>query len=106
MRLNIRKGSATIEYIALATFLITAFLVISVYLFRGMVGRWKSVGETAGQGLYYDPKDTTLCNFDYVYTSVWYNVACYEENCDCESVAQTFTTCQACIIGCRTSYCD
>src|SRR3989338_3619298 len=95
-----KTAAATIEYVALITFLLITFFVFQTYIGRGMLGRWRTVGESARFGLRYDPQKTLQCEYDFVHTSRWYNLLCYEKRCDCESVAQNATACQACILGC------
>ena len=99
-------AAATIEYVALITFLLAVFFVFQTYIGRGMLGRWRTVGESAGFGLRFHPKNTVQCEYDFVYTNRWYNLLCYEERCDCETLRQSAMTCRACILGCTIPGCD
>ena len=102
-----KTAAATIEYIALVTFLLIIFLVFQKYIYQAMEGRWQTAGESQGFGLRYDPQRTVQCEFDFLYTNGWYNLQCYEQKCDCESVRQTYNSCQNCILlNCATPQCD
>ena len=84
-----------------------AFLVFQKYIARGFAGRWKSVGESLGQGRIYDPKMTTECVYDFQYTHNWYDQACFTaDGCDCLSVRANWTTCKGCIQGCASAFCN
>ncbi|MBI3617013.1 MAG: hypothetical protein HY210_02205 [Candidatus Omnitrophica bacterium] len=71
------KGQSLIEYVVLIALVLGAFLVFQKYIARGFAGRWKTVGESLGQGRIYDPKLTTECIFDPPSGS-WYDRACVE----------------------------
>ncbi|OGX28682.1 MAG: hypothetical protein A2705_03160 [Omnitrophica WOR_2 bacterium RIFCSPHIGHO2_01_FULL_52_10] len=95
------------EYIMLIVLVLGAFLVFQKYIARGFAGRWKAVGESLGQGRIYDPRRTTECIFDFQYTSLWYDKACFEgSGCDCLSVRANTTTCEDCIVGCAAPECQ
>src|SRR3989338_5895528 len=104
------KGQSLIEYITLIVLILGAFLVFQKYIARGFAGRWKSVGESMGQGRIYDPRMTTECIFDSLYTNLWYDKACFDSRgCDCLSVRANVDTCQDCFDpACTTSlpYCN
>ena len=109
MLLTFRKkisGQSTIEFAALIMFVLGAFFIGQKYIVRGFVGRWKATGEVIGAGRIYDPKKTIECAYDYQYSDAWYNLICYEDNCDCLSVRASQATCKNCILSCRTNYCD
>lgn len=102
-----KTAAATIEYVALITFLLIVFYVFQSYIGRGMLGRWRTVGESTGYGLRFDPKKTIQCEYDFLYTNRWYNLLCYEDKCDCETVGASIGTCQNCILfNCMTPWCD
>ena len=75
-----------VEYVILILFVITVILVMQKYIARSMSGHWKSVGDSFGYGRQYDPNKTLECGFDVdAVGGGWYNIACYEEKCDCNS---------------------
>ena len=96
------------EYLALIMFVLVAFLIFQKYIVRGFAGRWKAVGESMGQGRIYDPRVTTECIYDSIYTKLWYNKACFESRgCDCLSVRANADTCQDCFSpACTTDICN
>ena len=74
-----------------------------------MAGRWKTVGDSFGEGKIYDPQTTTQCMYDiYQGTDTWFNAVCFEDNCydDCFKVGATPADCQACILSCGTPLCN
>lgn len=84
-----------------------AFLVFKKYIARGFAGRWKSVGESLGQGRIFDPTLTRECIFDFQFTNLWYDQACFEaDQCDCLTVRANTTTCRDCIQGCAAAECQ
>lgn len=73
-----------IEYMALLTFIMAALLVSQHFIFRGFVGRWKTLGDSYGQGKQYDPRPygihgegggTLEC---VQYNGVWKNGICFD----------------------------
>lgn len=100
-------GQSLIEYVTLIVLILGAFLVFQKYIARGFAGRWKSVGESMGQGRIYDPRMTTECIFDSLHTNRWYDKACFDSSgCDCLSVRANAATCRDCIAGCATAKCQ
>lgn len=99
-------GSSTVEYIFLVTVVLLTLLIFGGYFMRGVFGRWKSVGDGFGYGMRYSAAKTLECEFDQYYTMNWYNLTCYEENCDCESKRATINSCAQCINTCRTPMCE
>ena len=100
-------GQSLIEYVTLIVLILSAFLVFQKYIARGFSGRWKSVGESLGQGRIFDPKLTTECIYDFQYTSNWYDQACFKaDQCDCLTVRANTTTCRDCIQGCTMAECQ
>src|SRR3989338_8283101 len=100
------KAQSLIEYITLIVMILAAFLVFQKYIARGFAGRWKAVGESMGQGRIYDPRRTTECVFDFQYTGLWYDKACFDaDDCDCLTVRANTTTCENCIEDCASSAC-
>lgn len=113
------KGQALFEYVMLLIFVISAFLIFQKYIVRAMSGRWKSVGDTIGHGLLYDPTETLECaTFGYVTEDarfatgdpgVWYNVQCFEANCVdfCYHAPFDVAACNNCIANtCREPDCN
>ncbi len=49
------SGMSTLEYVALVTVAVAALVGMSMYLKRGLEGKWRSVGDTFGFGKQYDP---------------------------------------------------
>lgn len=54
-----RKGSFY-EYTILIIVIIGAIILMQPYIFRGIMGRWKSIGDTFGFGRQYDPGSTVV----------------------------------------------
>ena len=107
LRRHKTKGQSLVEYIALIVTVMAAFLVFQKYIARGFVGRWKAVGESMGQGRIYDPTWSTECVFDFQYTNLWYDQACFDaDGCDCLSSRANVTTCDNCIQGCASQKCQ
>ena len=52
----IRRGGFSIEYAVLIAVVSAAVLGMSVYVQRALAGRWRSVGDTFGQGRQYETK--------------------------------------------------
>lgn len=95
------------EYVMLIVMIMAAFLVFQKYIARGFAGRWKSVGESLGQGRIYDPTRTTECIYDFQATNLWYDQNCFvSSGCDCLSVQANTTTCRDCIISCASPLCN
>ena len=100
-------GQSLVEYIVLITVVLWAFWVFQKYMARGFAGRWKSVGESMGQGRIYDPRLTRECILNPLYSNFWYDQACFESSgCDCLSVRANATTCRDCIAGCEYIRCN
>jgi hypothetical protein len=75
---------ATIEYIALLTFVLAAILVAGYYVTRAQNGRWKAAGDTFGAGRQFDPRSygvrgsgggTLECIYNGM---VWKDARCYD----------------------------
>jgi len=127
------KAASTIEYIAVITFIIAAFLVFQRYIFRGMAGSWKAAGDTFGQGRQYDPRPfgkhgagegTKECFFDYTHCkpgvrspcggeglmNTWLDRQCVQtRGCDC-TIPETDwdeynKNCLCCYAHCRSKRC-
>lgn len=96
-----KQAQAVLEYVVLLLFVIGAILVFQKYVARSISGRWKAVGDTFGSGRQFDPNRTAQCAYDTTYTHKWYNVVCYDDNCDaCFSQPVDDGGCKSCIIGC------
>jgi len=113
---------------ALFIFLLTAMIVMEKYIGRGLAGRWKTMGDTFGQGRHYDPRPfglsgegngTLECYFDYTHCNpggppcvkinAWINRACFDKKCRCwlpEDAPEYDNDCLKCIKDCRTSMCN
>ena len=102
------KGQSLIEYTVLIVLILGVFWVFQKYITRGFAGRWKAVGESMGQGRIYDPKLTTECIFDPLYTGLWYDQACFKSRgCDCLSARANADTCLDCFNSeCVTVTCN
>jgi len=50
------KGAFSLEYAILLVILIAALVSISVYVKRGICGRFKQAGDTFGYGRQYPPR--------------------------------------------------
>ena len=104
-----KRAQSVLEYLALFAFLLSAFIVFQKYIWQGMAGRWKSVGDTIGQGRLYEKgagranvNGTMDCAFDFRYTNTWYDADCFHEECwgNCYAIYADSTQCSACILGC------
>jgi len=105
-----------LEFVALIIFILATFIVFQKFIVRGFTGRWKGVGDMFGEGRIYDPKKTVECAANAFFVGqavVWYNEACFKENCldDCLEVTRTLAACNTCLTsnpptGCHTVYCD
>lgn len=97
-----KYGQSLLEFILLIIFIAGAFLVFQKYIVRSFVGRWKAVGDSLGQGRIYDPERTLECAFDETYTFKWYDVKCFEAECedDCYAVTGSDDLCYNCIDRC------
>lgn len=101
------RGQSTIEFAALIAVILAALFLFQKYIFRGMAGRWKGVGDSLGQGRIFDPNHTTECEF---HPAVgWYDRICYENTCRsfCGLPDECAKTASACLIACGEppSYC-
>ena len=72
-----KKAAAVLEYTLLLVVFLSAVAVMNKYIFRGILGRWRSAGDSFGYGRQYDPSKTLECAFDPI-TSQWYAVGCWE----------------------------
>ena len=112
MRARRKKyGQSTLEFVALVMFILATFIVFQKYIVRGFSGRWKSVGDTFGQGSIFDPNSTIECaanTFFQDVPAVWYNQTCFEENCEpaCLLATKDEGDCSTCLATCRSVYCD
>ena len=100
-----------IEFVTLIMFILAAFIVFQKYIVRGFTGRWKGVGDSFGQGKIYDPNRSIECAYDPIYTQLWYDRKCYEDNCleTCLELSPVVADCRACIQGCQggsPDYCN
>jgi len=50
-----QKSFATVEYAFLIAVVVAALLGMSIYLKRGLSGRWRQVGDAFGHGRQYEP---------------------------------------------------
>lgn len=107
LRRRKKSGQSLLEYIALVVMILATFWVFQKYIARGFAGRWKAVGESMGQGRIYDPRGTTECIFDFQYTNLWYDKACFDATpCDCLTVRANTATCEDCIKDCASDPCN
>lgn len=78
------------EYMTLIVFILSALLVMQYYIVHGFSGRWKSAGDTFGDGRQYDPRPwmggagngTLDCFYDAA-TGNWVDSDCFDAQCDC-----------------------
>ncbi len=108
LRRDKKNGQSLIEFLALVLFILAIFLVFQKYIVRGIAGRWKTVGDSIGDGKIYDPNKTIECAFDQQYTLAWYGQIWFENNCEgaCLRSSASAAACTACIEGCQTPQCD
>jgi len=108
-----KRGQSAIEFAAIIVFLLAAFLVFQKYIARGLAGRWKSVGDSLGQGRIYDPNFTTECEF---HPRIgWFDRSCFEgcrDNAPCNGGPPvrsgdplSSSNCDACVSGCTSAMC-
>ena len=69
-------AAATLEYVMLILIVLGSFIVFQKYIFRGIGGKWQSVGESYGFRQQYDPKKTIECMFDSKYFQTWFDKNC------------------------------
>lgn len=90
--LKTKKGFSAVEMAAVIILVLAVLIGFGGYIERGLAGRWKSVGDTFGQGRHYDPRGfgsvgesggTQDCFFDQD-TGRWVDENLYRHNnCDC-----------------------
>ena len=51
-----KQGSFSLEYATLMIILAAAMIGMAIYVKRALSGRWRSVGDTFGQGRQYETK--------------------------------------------------
>ena len=102
---NKKLGQSALEYLVLTTFILFVFLGFQKYIVRAFSGRWKTSADALGYGRQFDPNKTIECK---EFTAgVWYDVAQYKSNnCDCETIQQTPTTCAACVAASANPLCN
>lgn len=101
-----KKAQSAIEYVILISFILAILIVFQKYIFQAFNGRFKSVGDSFGQGRLYSPRVTTECAYDHRFTNKWYNAICFDENCFTPCVADDDASgCPACINTCLTPKC-
>ena len=78
-----KKGVHTTEYILVIVVVLGAFVAFQKYIFRGIAGKWRGVGDSYGFGRQYDPKHTIECQYEEALTpGKWYDVQCLDaRNC-------------------------
>lgn len=111
-----KRGQSMFEFVALIMFILAALLIFQKYIVRGLTGRWKSVGDSFGQGRIYDPNKTIECAANAFFDGqevVWYNQICFEEKCEyhCLEITKIKEKCEKCLTldpptGCHIDYCD
>lgn len=52
---NRARASFSIEYALLLAIVVAVLIGMSVYMKRALCGKWRSVGDTFGQGRQYQP---------------------------------------------------
>lgn len=108
-----------IEYVVLILLIMGALFVMQKYLTRNTSGRWKTAADSFGYGRQYDYRGTLECMTDgNVEDYFFYNLTCYDQNCDCESLRATCpstmteckdyrkTHCTDCKHDCRVPACN
>lgn len=108
LRQHKKYGQSFLEFMVLIMIILTAYLIGQKYIVRAFSGRWKSVGDSLGQGRIYDPQQTLECAYDFQYTNSWYRVDCYDQRCadKCLTVASNPTACSLCIGSCAVDNCQ
>lgn len=66
------------EYIMVIMMVLGAFVFFQEYIFRGISGKFRGVGDSYGYGRQYDPNRTIECHFDSRFTNSWYDAVCAE----------------------------
>jgi len=97
-----KSAQATMEYLLLIIFVLTAFFVFRKYILRGFTGRWKTTGDSFAYGMYYDPKTSIDCKYwEFGGFGFWYNATCEREKCaeECFSGNYRPDECQACLLA-------
>ena len=72
-----KRGQSAIEFASLMVFILAAFFVIQKYAARGLMGRWKGVGDGLGQERIYDPNKTLECEY-HPTLKKWYDRVCFD----------------------------
>lgn len=91
-----------LEFVALIMFILMAFIVFQKYIVRGFSGRWKSVGDSFGEGRIYDPEKTVACAGNVFFEGgdfLWYNEEDFERLCqsECLGTGRSESACESCI---------
>lgn len=100
-RIFLRKISRTratsiLEYTALLTIILVAFLFFQKYIVRGFAGRWKEAGDSLGYGRQYDPTKTVECSYSETFNK-WYVEECFSSQLN-SNYQSLFSACrQSCV---------
>ncbi len=101
------RASATVEYSMVIIAFLMALFVMQTYIFRGIAGKWRNVGDSFGSGRQYDPVKTKECVLDTEYgLSVYYDAPCMRSfNCP-DPKSQRGRRCMAAAVSACTADCN
>ncbi len=109
-----KNGQATMEFVALFMFVLIALFIGQQFVSRGIMGRWKQVGESFGSGMLWDTNGLSIdCVFDNRSppdpvtggtTGLWYDKDCFDSmGGDCLTVARDAASCTGIITLCANT---
>jgi hypothetical protein len=102
---NKKYGQSIVEFTILILFILAVLVVFQKYIVRGLSGRWKSVGDTIGQGRLYDPNKTDECRYFTFFQgepAKWFEQTCFEDGCEgpCLHSGKNAAACSTCLDSC------
>jgi hypothetical protein len=102
------QAQAVLEYIVLIIFIAGAFVVFRKYIARAIAGRWKTVGDSLGSGMIYDPNKSVECaRYNDSANPIWYDRRCAEANCPRCYTRINAAQCLACLqLQCQNPACN
>jgi hypothetical protein len=113
-----KRGQSTFEITSLLICILAAFIVFQKYIARGIVGRWKNIGDSMGQGRLFDPNRSVRCAANKWFQdkpgeniwpdAVWYDQTCFEEQCHghCLYATKDSRACRDCCERCWDEECE
>lgn len=72
-----KNATSVLEYTVLVTIIMAAFILMNRYIFRGLAGNWKEIGDSFGFGRQFDTKVTEECGY-LPRAGKWYLSPCFE----------------------------